>query len=351
MELLTSILSELRPALPLVVVLAILAATLFVTHWSLARRYASRPSYRYRQQLALLAITIVGIVVAILVSPLSEDQEGDLLSLLGILLSAAIALSSTTLLGNALAGFMLRAVRSFRMGDFVRVGDQFGRVSGRGLFHTEVQTPQRDLITLPNLFLVTNPVKVVRETGTIVSAEVSLGYDVPRSQVEKILLDAANAAELTDPYVHVEALGDFSVTYRVSGLLSEVKGLIGAQSRLREEMLDALHVGGIEIVSPGFVNRRGVEDLVFIPAIEHGMENAEKVPEESAEAVAFDKAEEAEATEDLKERYQELGVQLEALRQQSKDVAGGAEKERIENQIVNLELARKRFEKAIEEDT
>ena len=63
----------------------------------------------------------------------------------------------------------LRAVRNFRMGDFIRVAEHFGRVSERGLFHTEIQTENRDLTTLPNLFLVTHPVTTIRTSGTIVS--------------------------------------------------------------------------------------------------------------------------------------------------------------------------------------
>ena len=43
----------------------------------------------------------------------------------------------------------------------------FGRVTERGLFHTEIQTEDRDLVTLPNLYLVTNPVKVVRTFLTV----------------------------------------------------------------------------------------------------------------------------------------------------------------------------------------
>ena len=351
MESVTSLLSDLRPAVPLVVVLGILAATLLLANRVLDKRYANRPSDRYRHQLIMLVVTFLGLIVAILVSPLSENQEGELLRLVGILFSGAIALSSTTLLGNALAGLMLRAVRSFRMGDFVRVGDHFGRVSGRGLFHIEIQTAQRDLTTLPNLYLVTNPVKVVRESGTIISAEVSLGYDIPRAQVERLLLEAANGAELADPFVHVVELGDFSVQYRVSGLLAEVKGLIRAQSRLREEMLDALHKGGVEIVSPGFVNRRAVDGRAFVPPVEHEHEEPGPIVEETAEAVAFDKAEEAEATEDLNIRHEELGAQLEALEQRSKEAEDGTEKESIKKRIAELKSARERLEKMIQRET
>jgi small-conductance mechanosensitive channel len=348
-EAISSILSGFRPALPLVVALGILAAVLLATRGLLQKRYANHSSYQYRQQLIMLAITAVGLIVVILVSPLSENQEGELLRLIGILFSGAIALSSTTLLGNALAGFMLRAVRSFRMGDFVSVGDYFGRVSGRGLFHTEIQTDHRDLVTLPNLFLATNPVKVVRESGTIISADVSLGYEVPRTGVEGLLLKAAKMAELTDPFVHVIELGDFSVVYRVSGLLPDVKGLIRVRSRLREEMLDSLHTGGIEIVSPGFTNRRSVEDQVFVPPVERATAETAEVPEKSAEEVAFDKAEEAESAEELQQTLDETGPRLEELEKQLKEAKDDAEREQLEIRISQLRSMRERLEQALQQ--
>lgn len=351
MELVTSILSFFRAATPLVITSGILAVVILAIRRLFGKRDAIRSRQKYWHQLIMLAITIMGLIAMIMVSPLNENQQGQLLRLIGILLSGAIALSSTSLLGNALAGFMLRAVRSFKMGDFVSVGDHFGRVSGRGIFHTEVQTAQRDLITLPNLYLATNPVKVVRESGTIISAEVSLGYDVPRTKIKRLLQDGAKAAELSDPFVHVVELRDFSVVYRVSGFLSEVKELIRARSRLKEEMLDALHAGGIEIVSPGFVNRRMVEDRVFIPLVENEAVEPDRSFEESAEVVAFDKAEEAESTEDLQVRIEEMRVQIEDLEKKIKDAADDVEKDRLKDRITQLQSIRERLTKVVKEKT
>lgn len=184
---------------------------------------------------------------------------------MGIVLSGAIALSSTTLLGNALAGIMLRATRSFRIGDFVEVKDCFGRVSSRGLLHIEVQVVDRSLVTLPNNILVTNPVKVIPRSGTIISAEVSLGYDVSRTQVEALLIDAANSVGLEEAYVQIRKLGDFSVSFMVNGLLKDISGMISKRSQLHGAVMDSLHQGGIEIVSPNFMNTREVNRAVFIP--------------------------------------------------------------------------------------
>ena len=67
--------------------------------------------------------------------------------------------------------------------------------------------------------------------------------------------------------------------------------------------------------------------------------------------VAFDKAEEAEATEELSIRYEELGTQLESLEQRSKEVGDGTERGEVKKRIAELKSARERLEKVIERET
>lgn len=330
MEVLRSLLDGLKPGLPLVLALGGMAAALAIARAVFERRNAVRSGQHVQQQLAMLVLTFLGTILVVLVAPLNDAQKGQLLSLIGLLVSAAIALSSTTFVGNAMAGGMLRIVRSYRMGDFIQVGDYFGRVSERGLFHTEIQTEDRDLMTLPNLYLATNPVKVIRSSGTIISAKVSLGYDVHRKDIERTLLEAAGGAQLTDPFVHVLELGDFSVLYRVSGLLEDVKGVLSARSRLREAVLDALHGADIEIVSPNFMNSRAVPEGQTFIARAQGR-NALPEPEEDVrvEEQVFDKAEEAESLEAMQIRHEELGREIQELEAQLKDAPTEEEKTRL----------------------
>jgi small-conductance mechanosensitive channel len=98
---------------------------ILVVRFILDKRYEGKPDQRFRLQLTLLVLSFIGLLIIIVVSPLSDTQQGQILSLIGILLSAAIALSSTTFVGNAMAGLMLRAVRSFGLGDFIRIGEHF----------------------------------------------------------------------------------------------------------------------------------------------------------------------------------------------------------------------------------
>jgi len=341
MELINNIIAKAAEFTPVLGTIALVAAGLFFVDWLLKRRWKDNPDAQFRFQLIMLALTFAGFLSVILALPVSIETRGQLLSLIGILLSAAIALSSTTFIGNVMAGIMLKAVKSARPGDFITVADLTGRITEMGLLHTEVQTEFRDLVTLPNLYMVTQPMQVVRSSGTIITAEVSLGYDVSHTDVSRILVEAAAQAGLTDGFVHVRQLGDFSITYRVAGLLEDVKSLISARSRLREAALDALHAAGIEIVSPNFMNTRAISDgQLFIP---QPTRKAASKKATQAEDVAFDKAEDAASAEEIRKSIELVDAEIAALKEQKTDAAGAAvdkltaRKERLIQQLKNAD--------------
>lgn len=310
-----SVIAVLERFLPLLFTVIVSAAVLIAVNKGLRRYWQGNPDAQFRLQLIMLLLTIAGLVAAIISLPVNDTLRGQLLSLLGLLLSAAIALSSTTFIGNIMGGIMLKAIKSARPGDFITVADLTGRITEMDLLHTEIQTEYRDLVTIPNLFLVTQPTKVVRASGTIISAEVSLGYDVPRTDVANYLGKAATESGLKDPFVHVRDLGDFSITYRVAGLLEDVQSLLSARSRLRESMLDALHAANIEIVSPTFMSSRVYsEDKAFMPEPSRGTQ-APVQPQ--AEAIVFDKASEAASLEDLKRSIKAIDDELTRLAEES----------------------------------
>ncbi len=310
---------------PVLLTLVIGGGVIFATRRLIQRRRRVTG----RQEAVIYSLVVFAMVVAFVIAialalPIGEAARGQLLSLLGIVLSAAIALSSTTFVGNAMAGLMLRALRNIRPGDFVKVGDVFGRISEQGLLHTELQTEERNLVTLPNLHLVSSAVEVVRSSGTVVMSEVSLGYDVARETVERLLLQAAATVGLGDPFVRIRALGDFSVNYRVAGMLDDVKLLLSRRSALNAAVLDALHGGGVEIVSPSFMNQRQLPHGQHVVPKAHRRRRQHTTPSEEAapDLLIFDKAEEAEAEAHSRAELAELSASLEGLR---KAVASASE--------------------------
>lgn len=240
------------------IVVVVAAMAWLLVQWSTTRRPERREELSVRRQLLHVAIVVVSVVAVVLVLPIEPELKGALIGVIGITLAAIIGLSATSMVGNVLAGLMLRSVRNFRPGDFLSVEGHFGRVTYRRLMETEIQTEDRDLTTLPNQFLVTHPVKVIRASGTVVSTTVSIGYDVHRLTLEPLFKEAAVSAGLTDPFVQVSELGDFSVTYRVAGFLDDVKALLTVRAGLRAAIFDRLSAAGVEIASPMLVGRRSI---------------------------------------------------------------------------------------------
>ncbi|WP_100658116.1 mechanosensitive ion channel family protein [Alteromonas flava] len=310
---------------PLLITLIVTAMVVFTAHRVLLNKPELSVEQRLPRQLGFGLLVIIAFVAVILSLPVSEGSRNQVLALLGVMVSGVIAFSSTTIVSNLMAGFVLRLNKPFRTGDFIRCNDYFGRVSEKGLLDTEIQTEQRELISLANSYLIAHPVSVIRSSGTLITANVSIGYDVHHETVEDVLSSAAKKAELSEGFVQVIELGDFSVSYRVSGLLTEVKGLLTAKSKLHRAILDEFHQRGIEILSPNYMAQRPTDpNIAVIP--QAPKKKLVKAHNEQHEEVAFDKAEQAEQQElsvqqlqsELEELHKALSVTTDAEEKQLK---------------------------------
>ncbi|MEJ2156881.1 MAG: mechanosensitive ion channel [Desulfobacteraceae bacterium] len=327
------------PAACVLIVLLVLLKSMSI----LAAKQRLSADYRRTllPQFLIVAIAVVGVLILLLLLPIEAETRGQVLGLFGVVFTGIIALSSTTFVTNALAGFMLRLIRNYKAGDFIRVNSMFGRITERGLFHTEIQTAERDLTTFPNLYLITNPLTVVRSSGTVVSATLSLGYDVPHQQVEPLLIAAAEQTGLEEPFSQILKLGDFSITYKISGFLHESKQLLAMQSKLKRAVLNGLHGAGIEIVSPNFMNQRVLaDDVAMIPPAIGPLQGPSEESEALPGDLIFDKAEIAQERRQLQEKLDALAQKRSALHK-AKDPSQA-------EAVKKIEAAMERIEKRIE---
>ncbi len=177
----------------------------------------------------------------------------------------------------------------------------------------------------------------------------SLGYDVPRAEVERLLFEAATSAGLEKPYVYVLELGDFSILYRVSGKLMKTAELLTMKSNLKCRVLDALHAGGVEIVSPAFMNHRVLaEERRFIPSV-----TAEPEPTESLgpgpEADTFDEGRKAKTIEQLEDALRAADERLSELRRELDESDSEERREELQRDLDKLARGRERLGQEIEE--
>lgn len=292
-------------------------------------------------------LILVGVLVFILVLPIDKSLKGQILGFFGIIISAGIALSSTTVLGNLLAGIMNNSTNRFRNGDLIKIGDFHGRVIKKSIFNTEIQLEDSNFITIPNLYIVNNPVKLIRKTNTVISTSVSLGYNISRDKIEKALRDAAIAAGLSDPYMYITGLGDFSVVYKIHGFLEDSSKYFSTNSLLNAKVMDKLNEEKIEIVSPTFMNQRRVDDKEFIPI--QVIKKTDSIDEKSPEELIFDEAIKSEKLELKKDYLKEIDKKQEILKDKLKDLKNDKEIEKIKSIIVRNDELKERIENNIKE--
>lgn len=286
---------------------------------------------KFPRQIAFMLLMFVALWVLVLFLPIDANYRAEISTILGVIFSALFALSSTTILSNLMAGIVLRITQPFSIGDFIRIEEHFGRVSERGLFDTELQTEERAFVSIPNAYLIKNPINAIHASGTVVSVNLSLGYDVHHQLVEQLLLVAAEKTTLEKPFVHILALGDFSVTYRISGFLQETKNYVSFKSNLFANVLDELHGNGVEILSPNYMSQRQSDPTKKLIPI------AMQTPTEkknSAETVIFDKAEKAENIERFRKQ---LLDDISLLEIEKKSAEDDNEKAQISKRITEKE--------------
>jgi len=314
------VLSYLKPLVPWIGPIAGIFLATWASFWLIRRTWPDTAHAQVSRQVGLVVATVVAIIILLLALPFEGDTQGQLISLFGLVLTAVLALASTNFASNAMSGLMLKSVGSFRTGDFIRVDEHFGRVTEKFLLHTEIQTEDRDLVTLPNLYLISHPMRVVRSSGTLVSCDVTLGYDIHRRKITQLLRQAGEQAELEEPFVQITQLGDFSVGYKVSGFLANVDSMVSARTKLNAQVLDTLHESGIEIVSPSFMNQRPAPaEQPVMPTRYQGIGNDDMG---QAEKLMFDKAELAARVEKLRMQRETLQEEHDALKQEISDNPG-----------------------------
>ncbi|PLX19681.1 MAG: hypothetical protein C0597_05025, partial [Marinilabiliales bacterium] len=217
----------------------------------------------------------------------------------------------------------------------------------KNIFHTEIQLEDSNFVTIPNLFISSNPVKLTRKSNTVISTTVSLGYDVSQNKIIESLKKAAFDTGLKDPYVYITELGDFSVSYKIHGFLEDSGKFFSTSSTLNSNIINCLHKSNIEIVSPSFMNQRKIDNVTFIP--KDIIEIKTEVPEKTPEDLIFDKATQAGAIEDKKEYILEINKKIDDLKDQIKEISDKAEIQQHEKTIERLNSIKIKIETNIED--
>jgi len=171
-----------------------------------------------------------------------------------------VALGGAGAFSNIIAGLVITYMRSFKIGDRVKIGEVLGDVKEKALLNTKIKTIKNEIITIPNSQMLNshtiNYTDANDENGLILYTTVTIGYDVPWRDVHKLLVDAALATEhikkLPHPFVLQTSLDDFYVSYQLNARTREIHKMAVIYSELHKNIQDKFNEAGVEIMSPHY---------------------------------------------------------------------------------------------------
>jgi len=227
-----------------------------------------RETARTTQTLLVFVVWLFALVVAYPYIPGSDTEAFKGLS---VLVGLMITLGSTGLINQVISGLFVIYSRSVRPQDYVRIGDMEGEVINIGSLAIKLRTPRREEITIPHSVLVatatTNFSRLAGADGMVITATITIGYDVPWRQVHALLLlgaaRTAGVRKQPPPNVLQRELSDFFVQYQLLAHLEEGANRAAVISELHAQIQDAFNEYGVQIMSPHFESQP--ERPVLVP--------------------------------------------------------------------------------------
>lgn len=209
------------------------------------------------KRLVLVMVWGLGVAVAY---PYLPGSSSEAFKGLSVLFGLMITLGSSGLVTQAMSGLVVIYARALRKGDFVEVNGVQGVVAEVAVLATKIVSVRNEEITIPNSVLISNPIhnysKLATSQGTLLSTQVTIGYDAPWRQVHALLIGAAQKTPglraTPTPYVYQRALSDFYVEYELFASIDNPIERIPVLSALHAHIQDAFNEHGVQIMSPHF---------------------------------------------------------------------------------------------------
>jgi small-conductance mechanosensitive channel len=172
-----------------------------------------------------------------------------------------LGFASMNTIGNAIAGIIVTISKPFKIGDRILFNKQFADVIAIDLIYTRMKTLDNVMISVPNQQLLTSAIDNYGKKDTVRrNCSVTVGFEIPSEQVEKVLLEAATKVEgilkEPKPYVWVTGILSFSVEYTLYVFVNQIKMLPTIDSNLRRTVLEVCREHGIDLATPNLIQSR-----------------------------------------------------------------------------------------------
>jgi small conductance mechanosensitive channel len=146
----------------------------------------------------------------------------EISTLLGVLAAAgfAVGLALQGFLGNFASGLTILFFKPYRVTDWVKVSDHFGKVTSIQIFNTTLETPNNKTLIIPNGQVTDNIITNFSTMGKIrLELNVSMPYEESFPKVKSVIESALNNCAIIlkneDAQIGIEAYDSHNITVAV----------------------------------------------------------------------------------------------------------------------------------------
>jgi MscS family membrane protein len=187
-----------------------------------------------------IKVVIVILGTFLMLGAVFEINVAGLIAGLGIG-GIAIALAAKDTLENLLGSFMIFLDKPFTVGDIIKTGNFTGTVERIGFRSTQIRTPERTIVTVPNRKLVDSELENISQRGTIRALfYLTLNYRSTATEIEFFLQSVRDALNNNpniekDSMVRFEKFNDMGC--EVSVTFYALTDKFDKFTRIREEVM------------------------------------------------------------------------------------------------------------------
>lgn len=222
----------------------------------------AEPTYQLAKMLVIVFLVIV-------IFPYLPASSSGAFKGISVFLGVLVSLGSSSAVGNIVSGVVLTYMRPYRVDDYVRIAQTEGRVIERSLLLTRVQTPQNEIVTIPNAQILAgqmvNYSGMAAGDGVILHMPVALGYQVPFAKVEPLLMEAVRRTpeleQTPAPYVMHVGLDNTVARYELNAYTRKPLRLPYIYSDLRFNVQAVFAEAGVDLTSPVYYPRPSQLDI------------------------------------------------------------------------------------------
>jgi len=168
----------------------------------------------------LILLTSYAILLVIVLRLKSNINLTGILTTSAVL-TVVVGFAAQTTLSSLISGLMLQIERPFAIGDWIKLGDQQGRVVGITWKSTRLLTREKILVYIPNAEITNKSFMNYSKPDRMLVARIRIGveYGAPPNIVREVILQVLSqnrqVLKIPPPDIYLIEFGDFAITYEV----------------------------------------------------------------------------------------------------------------------------------------